>query len=215
MKIIFCLPGNSFSNNFVQSWSETIFHLNKAGIEYLLSMKYSSNVYYVRSMCLGGNVLAGPNQLPFGGQIDYDYIMWLDSDQVWNPNQISTLINRNVDIVGGLYRMEGGKQFTAVKNWDEEYFKQNGSFEFMTDADIDGKTDLIEVSYNGMGFMLIKKGVFEKIGYPFFRPEYQMIGSLQDFASEDVSFCKIAQSKGFKVFVDPTVVVGHEKTIIY
>ena len=215
MKIIFCLPGNSFSNNFVQSWSETIFHLNKAGIEYLLSMKYSSNVYYVRSMCLGGSVLAGPNQLPFQGQVDYDYIMWIDSDQVWSPNHISMLLNRNVDIVGGLYQMQGGGQFTAVKEWDEAYFKQHGTFEFMKPADIDGITDLIEVSYNGFGFMLIKKGVFEAIGYPWFRPEYQVIANLRDFASEDVSFCKIAQQKGFKVHVDPTVIVGHEKTAIF
>ncbi len=215
MKIIFCLPGNSFSNNFVQSWSETIYHLNKTGIEYLLSMKYSSNVYYVRSMCLGGNVLAGSTQLPFQGQVEYDYIMWIDSDQVWNPNHIITLLNRNVDIVGGLYLMQGGQQFTAVKEWNEDYFKQHGSFQFMTPDDIDGITDLIEVSYNGFGFMLIKKGVFEAIGYPWFRPEYQIIASLKDFASEDVSFCKIAQQKGFKVHVDPTVIVGHEKMIIF
>lgn len=213
--IVFCLPGRSFSNHFLLSWSETIFHLNKKGYKYLLSTKYSSNVYYVRSMCLGGNVLAGTTQLPFQGQVDYKYLMWIDSDQVWKPEQIVQLLSRNVDIVGGLYQMEGGGQFTAVEKWDEEYFRQNGSFQFMTPDDIAGQTDLIEVSYNGFGFMLIKKGVFEAIGYPWFRPEYQLIGGLRDFASEDVSFCKIAQEKGFKVHVDPTVIVGHEKVAIY
>lgn len=215
MRIVFCLPGKSFSNNFLFSWSSTMADFNNREIEYLLSMKYSSNVYYVRTMCLGGDVLAGPTQLPFQGKIDYDYIMWIDSDQVWKPDQIIQLIERNVDIVGGLYKMAGGTNFTAVKDWDEKFFIQNGSFQFLTPDDIKGKNDLIEVSYNGFGFMLIKKGVFEAIGYPWFRPEYQTIIDLEDFASEDVSLCKIAQQKGFKIWVDPKVIVGHEKTIVY
>jgi len=215
MRVVFCLPGKSFSNNFLFSWSSTMADFNNRGIEYLLSMKYSSNVYYVRSMCLGGDVLAGPTQLPFQGKIDYDYIMWIDSDQVWQPEQIIQLIERNVDIVGGLYKMVGGTQFTAVKDWDEKYFKQHGSFQFLTPDDIKGKNDLIEVSYNGFGFMLIKKGVFEAIGYPWFRPEYQKIIDLEDFASEDVSFACNAKQCGYKIYVDPKVIVGHEKTIIY
>jgi hypothetical protein len=34
----------------------------------------------------------------------------------------------------------------------------------------DGKEDLIEVAYTGIGFMLIKKGVFERLEYPWFKP---------------------------------------------
>jgi GT2 family glycosyltransferase len=32
---------------------------------------------------------------------------------------------------------------------------------------------------------------------------------------EDVSFCLRAREKGFKVHVDPKVVVGHEKKVIF
>jgi hypothetical protein len=40
----------------------------------------------------------------------------------------------------------------------------------MTPADLAGKSELMPVSYTGFGFMLLKRGVFEAISYPCFRP---------------------------------------------
>ena len=69
----------------------------------------------------------------------------------------------------------------------------------------------MEVDYNGMGFMLIKKGVFEKVEYPWFCQLKKQIGDLEDYCSEDVAFCHLAKKAGFKIFIDPQMVVGHEK----
>lgn len=109
--------------------------------------------------------------------------------------------------------MEGGKQFAAVKDWNEETFKTNGSFKFLESPDLPEK-GLLEVAYSGFGFLLIKQGVFESIDYPWFSPEHITIGNCVDFASEDVSFCLKARRAGFKIHVDPTVIVGHEKSQI-
>ena len=65
--------------------------------------------------------------------------------------------------------------------------------------------------YNGMGFMLIKKGVFEKVKYPWFCQLKKQIGDLEDYCSEDVAFCHLAKEAGFKIYVDPEIIVGHEK----
>jgi hypothetical protein len=116
--------------------------------------------------------------------------------------------------MGGLYYMEDGKQFPVVKEWDESYFKKYGTFKFLNKEDIQGCNTPFEVCYTGFGFLLIKRGVFECITYPWFEPQHYKIGNVVDFSSEDVSFCKKAQSEGFKIFVDPTVIVGHEKTRI-
>ena len=48
-------------------------------VKIFMSNFQSSNVYYVRNLCLGGDVLKGKNQKPFQGKIDYDYIMWIDT----------------------------------------------------------------------------------------------------------------------------------------
>jgi lipopolysaccharide biosynthesis glycosyltransferase len=57
-------------------------------------------------------------------QFDYDYIMWIDSDIIFTTEQFDKLLSNNVDICGGVYLMEGGQQFAAVKNWNEEKFKK-------------------------------------------------------------------------------------------
>lgn len=62
--------------------------------------------------------------------------------------------------------------------------------------------------------MLIKKGVFESMDYPWFRPINQKIGKCVDFCMEDVAFCLRAKEKGFKVYIDPTIRVLHEKKVL-
>lgn len=220
MKIIFCLPGRSYSNEFLKQWSETVFSMAKKGIDFKLVNSYTSNVYYVRNQCLGGQVLAGKNQKPFQGA-PYDYTMWIDSDILYRAEHLDKLFaiaegyKNDVHIISGLYKMHNGKHYATVQNWDKEYFKKHGTFEFWTDADLKKlpKDEIAEVSYTGMGFILIRQGVFEEIGYPWFRPLYQDIGPAHDFCSEDVGFCLKAQEKGYSIWVDPSIVVKHEKTI--
>jgi hypothetical protein len=215
LKIIFCLPGSSFSGKFLECWSELLGYCVQKGIQFGVSRKSSPNIYYVRNMCLGADNLRGANQKPFNGKVDYTHLMWIDSDILFNPGQFQALLDRNVDIASGLYLMDGGKAFAAVKDWDEEYFKKNGSFQFLTPADFQNQTGLMEVSYAGFGFMLIKRGVFEALKYPWFRPIFKQIGPAVDFTMEDVGFCLQAQEIGYKIHIDPQVRVGHEKRIVY
>ena len=147
--------------------------------------------------------------------------MWLDSDMVFTPEHFAKLLNVKQDIVSGLYLMDGGKNYATVKNWDYEYFGKNYSFEFLSPDDNtkyqkENPNTLLPVEYTGFGFILIKKGVFEKIGYPWFRPiYYDLPNGVSDFFAEDVGFCQLAIKNGFKIYIEPSVVLGHEKSIIY
>lgn len=214
MKIVFCLPGSSFSGKFLQCWTALHSACLRAGITPILSQEYSCNIYYVRTLCVGGNVRGGEFQTPFGGEVDYDYLMWIDSDIEFTSQNFFHLLRHHKAIVSGLYLMEGGRQFACVKEWDEEFFKENGCFSFLTPEDIKGQSELIPVNYVGMGWMLVKRGVFEKIKYPWFEPLRKKIGDYTDFTMEDVTFCHKARDAGFEINIDPTIRVGHEKTII-
>jgi cellulose synthase/poly-beta-1,6-N-acetylglucosamine synthase-like glycosyltransferase len=175
-----------------------------------ISRQYDANVYYARAKCLGASVLAGAHQKPFQGNLPYDYIVWIDSDMVWSPQQIEKLISNGVDICSGLYLMENGQQMPVVKEWDIEYFKEHGTFKFLTPSDLTND-DLIKVVYTGMGCMVVRQGVYESVSYPWFEPQTTTFGNVVDFASEDVSFCLKAQQQGFTIYVDPTVRCGHLK----
>lgn len=218
LTVIFALPGRTFSREFLLSWSNLLFECIKRNIKPVISSNYSSVVHYARAKVLGADVLAGPDQKPFQGKIDYDYIMFIDSDQVFDPEHFFKLLKSPYDVCGGMYLMEDMKHFPIVKDFNEDYFAKHGSFPFMTPEEVektakqDGK--YFECAYNGLGFSLIKKGVIEQLKYPWFFHDLLKIGELRDMPSEDVSFALNLKKAGIKVMVDSEIRVGHIKLFV-
>jgi hypothetical protein len=214
--VVFCLPGKNFSNNFLMSWTELLMTCIKNNINPLVSCAYDSNVNFVRSKCLGYDVLKGKNQKPFNGELDYDYIMWIDSDMVFKPEHFFKLIKLNVDVANGMYLMDTGRYWCCVKDMNDEYFKKNGNYQFLKKEEVN-KNDLPFIAdYVGLGWCLMKKGVMEKIEYPPFLPEvYNFDNGIKEFTSEDVALFIKLKKKNIKVVVVPSIIIGHEKTIIY
>ena len=211
------MPGRSYSGEFLQSWSTLMVELQSAGIQFAISQKYDPVVYYARNRCLGGNLLKGENQLPFQGQTDYDYMMWIDSDIIFKPEHFFKLLQHDEDIVSGLYMMTDLKHYATVEHWDKEYFKKHGNFPFAQRTDWIGRKGLVSVDYTGFGWMLVRQGVFESIRYPWFRPEWREFPyepPVREFTSEDVSWCHLAKKQGWTINVDPEIVVGHQKQMI-
>lgn len=218
VRIVFCLPGKMFSNNFLLSWTDMIGKCILNNIDPVIINRTDSNVYYVRNKCLCGDLMKGKKQEIFNG-LDYDYIMWIDSDQVFEFNNLVSLLNRNLDVVSGIYLMDPGKLYAVVEKWDKEFFRKNGYFKFLSIEDVQNykKNDntLLEVAYSGLGFMLIKKNVIEKIDYPWFSPIWEeFTPEIEEFMSEDVAFCQKLIKNNIKVHVDLNVIVGHEKSKI-
>jgi hypothetical protein len=226
-KIIIGLPGNRFSNNFLMSWTRLLDVLWKSNFEIIVLCRYASFVTFSRMQTLGLDVRRGPDQKPFGGQVDYDVWLTLDSDMVFNPEDVLELI-QNTEIhpvVSGLYLMQNTTNYAAITNWDETYFKQNGSFQFLTPQEVENYRKetgqkFMEVVYNGMGFFACRAGVIERLKYPYFYRELQEIKDdngnviMRDMCSEDVAFCKNLKDAGFSVIVNTNLRVGHEKSFV-
>jgi GT2 family glycosyltransferase len=63
--------------------------------------------------------------------------------------------------------------------------------------------------------MLVKKGVFEALQYPYFEAlPFDFGDGIFEYTSEDIGFCLKAKKQGFNVIVNPNIIVGHEKMII-
>lgn len=214
MKIVFCLPGRDYSREFLLCWSRLLMEVSKKGHEFVISQQESSMVHFARAKCLGGDVTKGSGQKPFQGQVDYDVMMWIDSDIVFTPEDFFKLIDSPHDVTSGVYLMEDGQRVAVVEQWDEEYFLRHGTFEFLKLENLKYAPRHLKVAYTGMGWMCIKKGVIEKLSYPWFRSEIQTIGQFVDIQSEDVSFCRALGHAGVDVYVDTTVRVGHQKRMI-
>lgn len=212
MKVIFCMPGASYSRDFLLCWSDLLMQASAKGHQIMISQQYSSVVHFARAKCLGGDSMKGADQKPFQGNVDYDVMMWIDSDIVFKTEDFFKLIESPHDITSGLYMMADLQHFATVKTLDPAYFTEHGSYEFMKPGDTGD--DYFPVAYTGMGWMMIRKGVVEKLRYPWFWSPLQTIGDMVEMESEDVSFCRALTEAGHTIYIDPTIRVGHQKKII-
>ena len=221
MRVILALPGRTFSGTFLMNWSQTLMTLTKKGYDFVVTNEFSSFVPFSRMKTLGLDVLRGADQKPFGGEVEYDVWLTIDSDIVFTPEQVIELLEdtKTYPVVSGLYRMQDMKHYACVKDWDLECFKKTGSFQFMKVGEPEKEEKYIPVAYNGMGFFACRNGVIEKMAYPYF--SYPLIEIeaedgklLRDMCSEDVAFCKNLKDAGFEIIVNTTLRVGHEKTLV-
>jgi hypothetical protein len=214
VKIVFCLPGKDYSREFMLSWSDLIMQAGSKGHQIMISQQYSSVVHFARSKCLGGDALKGPDQKPFQGKVEYDVMMWIDSDVVFKPEDFFKILESPHDVTAGLYMMENLQEFAVVKEWNEDFFLKNGSFKFLRPDDIVGAPQYVPVAYAGMGWMMIRKGAVEDLTYPWFWSPLQKIGDAVDMNSEDVAFCRALNAAGHQIHIDTTIRVGHQKSMI-
>jgi hypothetical protein len=146
------------------------------------------------------------------------HLMFIDADIGWEPWHLLVMLNRDVDVIGGLYPMKSLPVKWCVNGFD-------GAQE--------GPDGLQEVSKTGTGFMLIKRHVFEKLdAHPATRPFANDIGLPVElnpymktyfdtavrenrYYSEDWTFCENWRDLGGKVWVDKRVLLKHTGTYVF
>ncbi len=214
MKIVLCVPGNTFPREVMMDIIKFIDDAKAEKWEIILSIDYDPNVYYVRNKLLGGDVGRGINQKPFNGEMDYDYVLWIDPDIRFNFKMIERLASHKKDAICGLYRTKDMKHFAVVRRMDDEFFKENKSYQFLTVEDVEKmhkseKVELFDIDYTGMGIFLVSRKALESLEYPWFQPIWKEIGDARDFTSEDVGFCIKLREAGNDIYCDPGVIGGH------
>jgi hypothetical protein len=225
-KVIFALPGDNFSSKFLIAWTSTISKIwDMRKYEIMISPATGSFVSFVRMHTLGLDTLRGDKQKPFDGH-NFDVWITIDSDIVFTPEQVIELIEStdHHPVVAGMYRMADLTNFAFVKDWDLTFFKKNGAFKFSTPEEIETwkkETGFkyYPVVYTGMGFMAIKKEVFDKMKYPYFDSETEVIQCedgkvIRDICSEDVAFSKNIIKAGYEIMINTDIRVGHIKPLV-
>ena len=226
-RVIIGLPGDSFSSKFLLAWSNALANIwmsNKYDI--IIAPGTGSFVSFVRMQTLGLDVRRGPEQKPFNGD-NYDVWVTIDSDVVFSVDNLMKLIDSTdkYPVISGIYRMADLEHFAIVKDWDNDYFKQNGVFKFLKQDDLDEwkkdkNTNIMQIDYTGMGFFACRKEVLDKMKYPYFDGEVREILDgdnkiiMRDLSSEDVNFCKNIKLAGYDINVDVDLRVGHLKPIL-
>lgn len=209
VNVLIATPGRMMEAEYVKSLVATIGHLTREGISFLYLNEYSSQVNAAReATAMGSRFLNVWSTEPLNGEVTYDKMIWIDSDISWSPEQFMKLYESRFDIVSGIYfNEEGVPLFTFKEN--DIYFDH---------SKLKYKEYPFEVFGVGFGFVAIKSGVFESIPRPWFETEFQKITNddgKEMFIpwGEDYSWCIKAQNAGYKIYLDPSIRVGHHKKI--
>lgn len=122
-----------------------------------------------------------------------DYLLMIDDDMVFPPETARVLVSRDKDIIGVVY---------SVRKKDVEIYV------LLADPEIPpSETEPYEVLAMGTGIALIKCEVFKKIPQPWFAFETHDNGMVK--MGEDYFFCNKAYANKFKIWLDPTLKIGH------
>jgi len=124
-----------------------------------------------------------------------DYIFFVDDDMVFPPETLTTLIERNKDIIGGLYFMKHEPLIPVVE----------------LEGEI--KTELFRVNGTGAGLLLCKTEIFKKIRGPWFETRVDGIG--KTLVGDSYCFCENAREFGYEIWCDPSLGIKHLGETLY
>ena len=222
---IFVLPGTSASRKQELMVQKAMYDLGNDGKRCAIVSTSSPNIYYTRNGCIK-NIMCGArrDQKPFEGIYEnYDRMIWVDSDNLITAEKIKALIAHDVDICAAWYRMykEGDiSDNNKTACWYSDPTTQTDKPILVKEmVEFRGKEyGLVEVDYAGFGLIVIKKGVFESIEYPWFSSwtlDWTDSEGVEcsEIVTDDAGFCIKIKAAGFKIYVDPNVQVLHQKVV--
>lgn len=212
VNLVIATPGYSLTAPYVKSLMAFTGVLDSKKITWAFASEHASHVADARELTISSKTNSMNNvyeQRPFGGDITYDKILWIDSDIEFTPEDALKLYSSDLDIVSGCYLFPDGKVVAYKNPFSNNYSKH----------ELKDKKDPIEVASVGFGFICIKAGIFEKMERPWFQSaeveispknmpthKFQILG-------EDFSWCIRAKKMGYKIWLDPTIKLTHHKTV--
>ena len=203
-----CYGGMLTESTFMSyiKWSNTARQL---GIDWTMETLTNESLISRARNTMVAKFLANP---------DSTHLMFIDADIGWEPWHLLVMLNRDVDVIGGLYPMKSLPIKWCVNGFD-------GAEE--------GADGLQEVSKTGTGFFLVKRHVFDKLNaHPATKPFINDIGLPAElnpymktyfdtavrenrYYSEDWTFCENWRDLGGRVWVDKRVLLRHTGTYTF
>jgi hypothetical protein len=137
-------------------------------------------------------------------KVNSDYVLWIDSDMMFPSTTAVRLLEHNKDIVACNYtkRTKPLKTvaYTNLNDWDSW-------------VPMEPQDELVKVEGVGMGCMLMKLDIFEKIQKPYF--EFRYKEDTQDYFGEDFILLGKLREQGYDVYIDTVLSMDIKHLGIY
>lgn len=203
MKVLFFTPVFNYQDANVIKNHQYVRETSQHTIDYLIishgSVEHNKQIAYKKFL-----------------ESDCDYFFNVDADIYFlepDINPIDTLISYGKDIVGGIYVYKRQPCLPTHRPLDlQESYEKNG--EFPKDYKFNIPNEVHEVKWLAGGCMMISRKVIEELTKEFQVPNIPMIYK-KEYLSEDFAFCQRAREKGYKIYADPGIKLGHQGICYY
>ena len=209
--IALCLPGKSFSKDWVANYTQVLIELLLAGYDPCPLFGYGSNVFATRA-----SFALELHHAP----LPLDYVLWVDDDNPIQPHHVEQLLrdfqeHPDADLIAGWYWVEPNrierKWFPACGALDLQKPELGiRPYHWQEIKDAAAESRLLPLGYVGFGCCLMRYQLLVDAGenpfVPIVHPDLRW-----GMAAEDMSFCARAMERGAKLYVDPRVHVPHLK----
>ena len=152
-------------------------------------------------------------------KLGVDYVMMVDNDVTPPKDALVNLISHDLDVVSGYYAHRDKDNVFKGRTCVCKLFDDNGHPHFnypleseYTADEMREKRDcgeyLTRIHGGGMGCILIKTSVFDRLFYPW----YDWVNYPDDsrgMLSEDLYFCEKCHAEEIPIYVDSRVNCGH------
>ena len=131
---------------------------------------------------------------------NFDYLIQLDDDHIYEEDTIIKLISHDLDIVTVPTKQRvipfNPTQYRKFKN----PIRQKGNYIYTNKKD-----GLVQCSVSGPVAMLIKVDVLREMDYPYYYIDHNTGAPM----GGDFVFCRQLKAKGFKIFIDSSIGCPH------
>lgn len=139
---------------------------------------------------------------------DYDYVLYVDSDMVFDKDDLKRLIEHNVGICSGLYLTRRGENKNVI--YSKIITRRRFPFRAPKLIHDNRSTGFGRIAACGFGFCLIQTSVLKTM-FKHYKNLFEPFKGV----GEDIAFCIRARRCGFYTFCDRDVKLGHIGEIVY
>ena len=186
MKLLIAIPAMDFiCTEFVKSLLSLIERLRNDGIDFEVRIEAGTLVYMARDKLARYAIACG-----------FTHVLWLDSDMVFNDDLLEDLQFSGEDFVSGIAHNRRKPYvsclFKSIYPTVDRYVYE------------EYPSNTFEVAGCGMAVALITTKILNDIF-----DEYSTCFTPTPQLGEDLAFCKRVHDKGYHIYAEPGVKVGH------
>ena len=147
------------------------------------------------NMQMGADICGQLNTMIRGLQDD-EWLWIMGDDHTWDWDLLPRLLEHDVDVIVP-HCLRRNPPWMPVVNEGET----DDGWQIGAQLPEEGLTEIWSAGSAGM---LIKREVLDAIGDPWFIPAQNAVG-----LNQDIYFCQRAREAGFKIYCDPSALLGH------